>query len=47
MRANTADENYKVFLKNYSNLKNRVSNQHIASFIGITPETLSRIRAKK
>jgi CRP-like cAMP-binding protein len=47
IRMNTGEEKYTFFLKNYPWVANRVSNQHIASFIGVTPETLSRIRAKK
>lgn len=47
MRVNTAEEKYKIFLNNYSGILNRINNKDIASFIGITPETLSRIRAKR
>lgn len=40
----TAEERYQAFLKRYPNLEQRVTQQHIASFLGVTPETLSRIR---
>ncbi|MEL4456796.1 Crp/Fnr family transcriptional regulator [Lutimonas vermicola] len=40
----TAEERYLDFLKNYPKLFNRISNVQIASFIGVTPEFLSKIR---
>lgn len=40
----TAEERYLYFLKNYPKLFNRISNVQIASFIGVTPEFLSKIR---
>lgn len=40
-----AQERYLQFLKDYPDLTGRVSQYHIASFLGITPESLSRIRA--
>lgn len=43
----TADERYHIFLEMYPNLLNRVSLGSTASFIGITQQTLSVIRAKK
>ena len=39
-----AQERYKKFLQDYPNLVNRISQYHIASFLGIAPESLSRIR---
>ncbi|MBN1501359.1 MAG: Crp/Fnr family transcriptional regulator [Spirochaetes bacterium] len=39
-----SQERYLRFLKDYSNLLNRISQYHIASYLGITPESLSRIR---
>jgi len=42
----TAKERYEKLLKNNPNLLQRVNLKHIASFIGITQETLSRIRAQ-
>jgi CRP-like cAMP-binding protein len=48
--SSTADERYKTFLEQYPKLANRLPNTQIASYIGITPEFLSkmrRINAKK
>lgn len=41
-----AKQRYHSFLEQYPGLEKRVSQQMIASFIGITPESLSRIRKK-
>jgi len=41
---NSALERYLQFLEDYPNLENRLNNYHIASYLGITPESLSRIR---
>lgn len=40
----TAEEKYIDFLIRYRQLANRVPQQMIASYLGMTPETLSRIR---
>jgi CRP-like cAMP-binding protein len=40
----TAEEKYKRMMQLYPNILQRVPQQHIASFLGITPETLSRAR---
>lgn len=40
----TAIQRYQWFLQEYPGLIDRVSNKHIASFIGMTPVTLSRLR---
>jgi CRP-like cAMP-binding protein len=40
----TAEEKYLEFLKTYPDLSNRLPQHMVASFLGITPETLSRIR---
>lgn len=42
-----ADERYKIFKKEYPNLENLIQQYHIASYLGITPTQLSRIRGKK
>lgn len=42
----TAKERYEQFLTSYSFLLNDVSNYQIASYLGITQESLSRIRAE-
>ena len=40
----TATERYQWFLKNYPGLIERINHKYIASFLGITPVSLSRIR---
>ncbi|WP_066377112.1 MULTISPECIES: Crp/Fnr family transcriptional regulator [unclassified Anabaena] len=39
-----ATTRYQNFLKEYPNLENRVKQYHIASYLGISPVSLSRIR---
>ncbi|MEX6625348.1 Crp/Fnr family transcriptional regulator [Tenacibaculum salmonis] len=41
-----AQKRYENFLYKKGNLLNQIPNYHIASYLGITPETLSRIRKK-
>ena len=43
----TAAERYDLFLEHYPNIEQHTKNYHIASFLGITQESLSRIRVKK
>lgn len=43
----SAKERYQSFVKNYPELVTRLQNKHIASFLGIRLETLSRIIHKK
>lgn len=45
--SSTAEERYQTFLEIYPHLLNRLSQVQIASFIGITPEFLSKLRAKR
>jgi CRP-like cAMP-binding protein len=40
----SAEEKYKRMMKVYPDILQRAPQQHIASFLGITPETLSRVR---
>ncbi|MBN1119934.1 MAG: Crp/Fnr family transcriptional regulator [Anaerolineae bacterium] len=40
-----AQERYQQFLTDYPGLERRIAQYHIASYLGITPESLSRIRA--
>ncbi|WCO00960.1 Crp/Fnr family transcriptional regulator [Psychroserpens ponticola] len=40
----TATERYSNFIKTYPNIEKLVKNYHIASYLGITTESLSRIR---
>lgn len=42
--SSTAEERYLVFLEQYPVLANRLPNTQIASYLGITPEFLSKIR---
>ncbi len=42
----SADERYHIFVKEHYDILNRVPLKYIASFLGITQETLSRLRAK-
>ena len=42
---NNAQERYLQFLEDYPDLENRISQYHIASYLNIAPESLSRIRA--
>ncbi len=43
----TAAEKYDLFLKQYPDIEQNIQNYHIASYLGITQESLSRIRVKK
>ena len=42
----TAQERYQEFIARYPQVEQRVPNHQIASYLGITPQSLSRIRAK-
>lgn len=42
---NSAQERYLTFLADYPNLEKRLTQYHIASYLAITPESLSRIRS--
>jgi CRP-like cAMP-binding protein len=42
-----AEERYEIFLKKYPQIVQRVTQKQIASYLGITPEFLSTIRARK
>ncbi|GAA4886774.1 Crp/Fnr family transcriptional regulator [Flaviramulus aquimarinus] len=47
IRFTSAKERYNHFQKNYSNIYHRIPLGMVASYLGITQETLSRIRAEK
>lgn len=44
--SSTAEDRYLSFLESYSHLSNRLPQTQIASFLGITPEFLSKLKAK-
>ncbi len=46
LRKQTAEERYRYFTERYPKLLQRVPLKHIASYLGITLETMSRIRNK-
>ena len=46
VRTQTAEERYAALLREGSPLVQRVPQYHLASFLGVAPETLSRIRAR-
>jgi len=45
-RLTSAESKYKYFITYYSHLVNRIPLKYVASFLGITLETLSRVRKK-
>jgi CRP-like cAMP-binding protein len=47
MVTNDAGTNYAIFLKEYPGLEQQIPQYHIASYLGITPIQLSRIRAQR
>lgn len=38
------EDNYKNFVKKYPNLESRISQKQVASYLGVTPEFLSRLK---
>lgn len=46
-RISSAERKYEYFMETQPNLINRVPLKYIASFLGMTQETLSRVRARK
>lgn len=47
MRNENAEFRYNYFIENYADLLNRIPLYHIASYLGVSAETLSRIRNQK
>jgi hypothetical protein len=43
---NTAEENYNELIQDKPNWLQQIPQYHIASYLGVTPETLSRIRRR-
>ncbi|MFZ6014004.1 MAG: Crp/Fnr family transcriptional regulator [Bacteroidota bacterium] len=43
----TAEERYNAFVKKYPAFEQRIPQNQIASYLGITPETISRIRRQR
>jgi CRP/FNR family transcriptional regulator, anaerobic regulatory protein len=46
LRRHTAEKKYELFLNYHPDLLQRVALKHIASYLGINEETLSRVRSK-
>lgn len=46
LRLQTVEDRYRTLLNNHPEIFNRAPLKHIASYLGMTPETLSRLRAK-
>jgi CRP-like cAMP-binding protein len=42
--SSTAEERYTTFLEQYPDLSNRLPSTQIASYLGVTPEFLSKVR---
>ncbi|WP_461449072.1 Crp/Fnr family transcriptional regulator [Mucilaginibacter sp.] len=42
----TPEVRYERFLKNHADLQQRISQYHVASFVGVKPQSLSRIRKR-
>ena len=46
-RLSSAKKKYLRFIETHPNISNRIPLKYVASYLGITQETLSRIRSKK
>ncbi len=46
LRRHTAEEKYQMFVEQYPTLFQRIAQKQIATYLGISEETLSRVRAK-
>ena len=47
MMSTSALERYEFFLETYPQLSGRISQKLIASYLGITPQALSKLRAER
>jgi CRP-like cAMP-binding protein len=45
--SNTAEQRYDKFLLRYPMLVNTIAQKHIAAYVGVTPEFLSKMRSRK
>jgi CRP-like cAMP-binding protein len=45
--AATAEDRYDSFLEHYPSLSNRIPQNQIANYLGVSPEFLSRIRKRR
>lgn len=43
----TAEERYRILQTKFPNIHQRIAQKHIASYLGITPQSLSRIRKEQ
>lgn len=46
LRKHTAEEKYRFFLENHPSLLQRVALKHVATYLGMNEETLSRVRSQ-
>jgi hypothetical protein len=46
MHTDSAEQLYLKFLSSFKNIQKRIPQYYIASFVGVTPQSLSRIRRK-
>ena len=46
LMSSSAKERYKIFLETYPHIPKRIPQKMIASYLGITPEALSKIRGQ-
>ena len=42
----TPEERYEYFISKYPDLEQRIKQKHLASYLGVTPTFLSRLRAR-
>lgn len=47
LKASTSEERYRDFETEYGDIINRISLRNVASYLGMTSETISRIRGKQ
>lgn len=45
--AHTAEDRFDNFVNKYAKFTNRISDRHIASYIGVTPEFFSKLKKRK